>query len=127
MGELLGKLKGEFDFIVFDSPPVLSVTDAAVLAGMADGVALVVKASSTTKDHAVRALEHLWDVRARVLGVVLNQVDFQKERYYYSYYYKYYYYYTDDGQRKERRSRHQGKGRRTYGTGQKAEPKGLET
>lgn len=125
MGELLGQLKDQFDFIIFDSPPILSVTDAAVLAGMADGVALVVKASSTTKDHALRALEHLWDVRARVLGVVLNQVDFEKDRYYYSYYHKYYYY--DEGQRKERRSRHGGKGGRPYGSGQKAEPRGLET
>jgi capsular exopolysaccharide synthesis family protein len=105
MQELISQLKEQFEFVVFDTPPVLSVTDGAVLAGMLDGVALVIKASDTTRDHAKRALEHLHDVHARVLGVILNQVDFSKERHYYSYYYKYYYYYSDEGEKKQRRSR----------------------
>jgi polysaccharide biosynthesis transport protein len=105
MLELVGKLKEQFEFLIFDSPPILSVTDSAMLGGMLDGTVLVVKASQTARDHARRAVEHLSDVKARVLGVVLNQVDFEKERYNYSYYYRYYYYYTDEGERKQRRSR----------------------
>lgn len=108
MEELLPQLKGQYTFIIFDTPPVLSVTDAAALAGMLHGTILVVKASETTRDHAQRALEHLRDVRARVLGTVINQVDFKKERYYYTYY-KYQYYYSDEGEKIERRTRRKGR------------------
>ncbi len=115
MQDLLAQLKGQFEFVVFDTPPILSATDATMLGGLADGVILVVKASETTRDSAQRALEHLSDVRARVLGAVLNQVDFQKERYYYGYYYRYYYYYTDDGDRQRRRGRARRRTHRRYG------------
>jgi capsular exopolysaccharide synthesis family protein len=121
MEDLLGQMKQQFEFVIFDSPPLLSVTDAAVLGGQVDGTILVVKASETSREHARRALDHLLDVKARVLGVVLNQVDFDKERYYYSYYYRYYQGYPDEGGKGERRSRHRVKEKASYG-GEKTSP-----
>ncbi|MEJ2352630.1 MAG: polysaccharide biosynthesis tyrosine autokinase, partial [Anaerolineales bacterium] len=105
MQRLLAQLKEYYEFIVFDTPPVLSVTDGAVLSGVMDGAVLTVKASETTKECAQLALKNLADVRARVLGVIVNQVDFRKNRYYYNYYYKYYDYYAKDGEKRERKSR----------------------
>jgi capsular exopolysaccharide synthesis family protein len=97
MLKLVNKLKEYFDLLIFDTPPILTVTDAAVLSGMLDGTTLVVKASETPRDAAKQAIEQINDVHARVLGIVLNQVDFTKEGYCYSYYHKNCYYYTDTG------------------------------
>jgi hypothetical protein len=101
MVRLVRDLRERFDYLIFDTPPILGVTDAAVLSGMLDGTVLVVKASSTSRDAAKRSLKQLNDVRARSLGVVLNQVDFRKE----GYYYKSYYYYTDEGEKETRWTR----------------------
>ncbi|MCC6176557.1 MAG: CpsD/CapB family tyrosine-protein kinase [Chloroflexi bacterium] len=64
----------EADHVLFDAPPVASVSDAAVLATRVDGVLLVVDAGRTRRDAARRAKEQLERVGARVLGVVLNNV-----------------------------------------------------
>ena len=91
MDALLNKAREHFDAIVFDSPPVLAVTDATVLANKLNGVVLVVRSDQTHKQAAEDALEQLRLVRARVLGVVVNDTD-GGGRYGYrdSYYYKYY-------------------------------------
>ena len=104
MQKLLAELRNKYDYVIFDTPPVLSATDSAVLSTSLDGVILVVKAAETTRDNARGALGHLQDVQARILGVILNQVDFRKESYHYSYYNKYYNYYAEDGQKKEKQS-----------------------
>ncbi len=85
MQRLLGKWRGEYDHIILDTPPVLSVTDAVVVSVMADSVLLVVRAGQTRKEAVRRARELLVHVAAPVTGVVLNDVDASDP--YYSYYY----------------------------------------
>lgn len=87
----LAKLLGErYDRIVFDSPPVHAVTDAVILAQLVDGVVVVAKAAQTTKDGIRRAARKLYDVDANLLGVVLNDVDFDHGGYGGYYYYQRY-------------------------------------
>lgn len=95
---IIDELAKSYDRILFDSPPVNAVTDAAILAQQVDGTILVVKSSKTTKDAVRRAKRQLLDVNAPILGVVLNDVDFT-EGGYYSGYHQYYYHryaYTSD-------------------------------
>ncbi len=91
MGTILDKLNDISDLIVIDTPPVLSVTDAAVLAAAMDGVVLVAKPGTTKLGAFQQALEQLRKVNARVLGVVLNEVNprSRKYGYYYSKYSEY--------------------------------------
>ncbi|PZR99286.1 MAG: capsular biosynthesis protein, partial [Candidatus Chloroheliales bacterium] len=84
MQEVITALKGEADFLLLDSPPIIAVTDAAVLAPQVDGVLLVINAGHTRRDLARRAKTMLEKVGANILGVVLNNA--QLERDYYKYY-----------------------------------------
>ena len=72
MRTLLEKLGETFDVIVLDTPPVLPVADSAILAALADGVLLVVRAGQTDRRAAQLAVQQLQDVDARILGAVLN-------------------------------------------------------
>ncbi len=92
MGRLLEELKAKFDYILFDSPPLLAVTDAALLGGKLDGVILVVRSERTDRRAAQEAKRLLENARARVLGVVLNDVKTAGYGYHYNYrsYYNYY-------------------------------------
>ena len=80
---------GGYDWVLVDTPPVLAVTDAVVLAPLVDGVAFVIGSEMTRRQHASRALETLMISRAHLFGGVLNQVDLQRNKYYYSRYYGY--------------------------------------
>jgi capsular exopolysaccharide synthesis family protein len=93
MSNFLDALNQEYDLILIDTPPVLSVTDAAALAPSVDGVILVAKPGMTKLKDFQQALEQLQAVGARVLGVVLNEVDPRNRRYGY-YYSRYYSKYT---------------------------------
>jgi len=86
MGALIEQLKGSAEVIIFDSPPVLAVADAAVLASRLDGVVLVVEAGVTRRELAQRALESLQQVGATVLGAVLNRLPAREGAYYHEYY-----------------------------------------
>ncbi len=92
MRNLIATLRTGFEFIIFDCPPVISVTDASVLASTVDGIVLVVKAGKTSHRIVNRAKKRLEDVRGKILGVILNSVNVHRSRYYYSphYYYSYY-------------------------------------
>ncbi|MCS6910409.1 MAG: CpsD/CapB family tyrosine-protein kinase [Anaerolineales bacterium] len=68
---LISNLKAQADFVLFDAPPLLAVSDAALLAANLDGVLLVVSAGQTRRDHAQRAKEILEKIRVRVAGAVL--------------------------------------------------------
>jgi succinoglycan biosynthesis transport protein ExoP len=103
MKSLIEALKGKADVILFDSPPTLVVTDAAVLAGQVDGVLLVTEAGNTRREMAQRAKEDLLKVGANVLGAVLNKLSPRGAGYYY-----YYYYYSRDGDGQKRRKRKKG-------------------
>jgi capsular exopolysaccharide synthesis family protein len=82
-----------YDRIVLDSPPTSAVTDPAVLGNLADGVVLVVKAGETTRDSAMHARRQLMGAKARLIGVVVNAIDFSNPAYGYEYYYRNYYRY----------------------------------
>ena len=104
MTEILDRLNQEFDMILIDTPPVLTVTDAVALAPGMDGVILVVKPGVTKMSAFKQTVSHLEDVHARILGVVFNGVDqgSRKYGYYYNRYYSKYshYYDNDEGKKK---------------------------
>lgn len=83
MRQLIEKAKNIYDLVIFDSPPVLAVTDAQILANDVDGTLLVVRSKQTDQDAALKAKDHLESVNAKLLGVVLNDVESKKDQYYY--------------------------------------------
>ncbi len=72
MNDVIGVLKARAHYILFDSPPGLAVTDAAVLGAKLDGVLLVVRAGHTRRDHTARAKQALERVHVRIVGAVLT-------------------------------------------------------
>ncbi|MDT3766189.1 CpsD/CapB family tyrosine-protein kinase [Priestia filamentosa] len=83
MMALLEKFKNEYDIILLDSPPVLAVTDAQVLSHLTDGVVLVVSSGKTQIDSAKKTQELLEGVKAKILGIILNNKKTQDNPYYY--------------------------------------------
>jgi len=83
MRQLIEKAKEYYDFIIFDTPPVLAVTDAQVLANAVDGSLLVVRSKSTDRETALKAKELLEPAKAKLLGAVLNDKLVNKSHYYY--------------------------------------------
>ncbi|RKD23238.1 capsular biosynthesis protein [Ammoniphilus oxalaticus] len=75
-----------YDQVLFDTPPVLAVTDAQILASKLDGVIMVVNAGKTNKEMALRAKVQLENVQANIVGVVLNNKKMQGNSGYYYYY-----------------------------------------
>ncbi len=97
MQELLKVLEGRFDVVLVDSPPLLPVTDAAVLARAGDGAIIVVRHGRTTKEQLARTVATLQAVDARLLGTVLNRVPRRgPDASYYGYAYRSYDQRTDD-------------------------------
>lgn len=90
MATLLDTLGKEFDIILCDSPPLLTVADSRMLSRFFDGTIVVTLSGKTTYDMARRALKLLQDVNARVLGLVINALDAKKGDYYYYEYYSAY-------------------------------------
>ncbi len=74
MGELLTSLRKTHDYVIIDAPPLLPVTDAAVLAVLADGAVIVTRYGSTKRDQLRAAADILHGIDARVVGTVLNMV-----------------------------------------------------
>ena len=101
MKELIKELEEQADFVIFDSPPVIAVTDALVLATQVDGVILILNFGEVPREAAKQTKALLEKVKAKVLGAVLNKIDMEKEGQYYPYYY--YYYYGDDKKKKHKR------------------------
>jgi succinoglycan biosynthesis transport protein ExoP len=88
MKTLLSNLAhGPFDWIIVDTPPVLAVTDAVILAPLVSGVTFVIGAEMTRRRLAERALETIMSAPPKSAAVVLNKVDFARNKYYYSRYY----------------------------------------
>jgi succinoglycan biosynthesis transport protein ExoP len=86
--DFVTSLKEHFDWIVIDTPPVMAVTDATLVAHYASGVVFVVGAEMTSRHAAKRALDQLQHANARFVGGVLNRVDLERNAYYYSQYYR---------------------------------------
>lgn len=97
MRDLVAQWSQDFDHVIIDSPPVLSVTDAVLLSSVADAVILVIRSGQTTKEALRRSRNLLAQVNARVLGIVMNAVDLRSpDGYYYYYGGKYYGKYYDE-------------------------------
>jgi non-specific protein-tyrosine kinase len=98
MREILAALDTAADMVVLDGPPVLAMSDSAILASQVDGVLLLLDAKGTRRELARRALAGLQQVQARVVGAVLNRVARTRSGYYY--------YYSEPNNGSRRRSRH---------------------
>jgi capsular exopolysaccharide synthesis family protein len=85
MIETLHELESRFDVVIIDSPPLLPVTDAAVLSTIVGGTVLVVGVGRVDRDHLARSLQSLESVKGRVLGLVLNMIPVKGADAYYSY------------------------------------------
>jgi capsular exopolysaccharide synthesis family protein len=93
---LIAELKRRFEVIIFDSPPVLPVTDASLLASKMDSVIIVYEIGRTSRDALLRAKSQLDGVNAKTSGVILNQTRSETDAdVIYPYYYKYRYYRTE--------------------------------
>lgn len=98
MRDVIAELREQYDHIVIDTPPTLSVTDAVVLSPRADATILVIRCGQTTKQALRRSRDILTQVNAHVAGVLLNAVDLSSPDYYYYYEYqgKYTHYYQEE-------------------------------
>ena len=92
MQNLVANLRsGPFDWVIIDTPPVLAVTDAVIVAPYVSGLVFVIGAEMTRRAHAERAIETMQSGRPNIIGAVLNRVDLNRNKYYYSRYYGYHY------------------------------------
>jgi capsular exopolysaccharide synthesis family protein len=99
MERFLRELEERFDMVIIDTPPMLAVADAAVLAPKVGGVLMVTRAGEVARQQVVRAKQALDAVKANVLGAVLDGVSPEgRDGYYY-----YYYYQTHEGERSAKR------------------------
>lgn len=83
MEELIEQMKEDYDLVIFDNPPLLAVTDAQVMATKVDGTIVVVPKGEVSKDELEKAASLLENVKANVLGTVLNKVEVDADTYYY--------------------------------------------
>lgn len=118
--ELLNQLAENYDYVIIDSPPLVSVSDGALFAALCDGAILVVRCAETPRGLVRQSINQLARTRCRLLGMVLNGVETNKRAYgkyygyggyYYSRYYSYYYggdYYggSDEGTEQSKKKKH---------------------
>lgn len=102
MKQLLSEVSEDYDFVLIDTPPAAVVTDASVLAAVADGTILVCSSGQVPIDGAKRAKELLKNVNANIIGVILNKIPIN-QRNYSQYYYYYYHYYGEDNTNKNKK------------------------
>ncbi|WP_053368986.1 CpsD/CapB family tyrosine-protein kinase [Bacillus sp. FJAT-27245] len=86
MGQLFEEALEMFDLVIFDTPPVLAVTDAQILANKCDGTLLVVYSGRTQIELVTKAKELLDAAQGKLLGTVLNHKEIKSNDYYYQYY-----------------------------------------
>lgn len=86
MEQLIAEITDLFDLVLFDTPPLLAVTDAQILADKTDGTILVVSSGKTDRDEAVKAKSMLASTKGKLLGAVLNNKKQDKNTHYYYYY-----------------------------------------
>ncbi len=101
MQDLIALLNSRFDVVIWDSAPLLTVTDSLILSKTLDCTILVAKAGKTTYESLSRGLKSLKDLDSRVLGIVINALDIKKTDYYYQNYYHYYYADRDNPDKKD--------------------------
>ncbi|MDD2690085.1 MAG: polysaccharide biosynthesis tyrosine autokinase [Candidatus Omnitrophica bacterium] len=97
---LFEDLKGKYDRIVIDSPPVLSVPDTLLLGKIADGIVLVIKGASTRLDAISGTKKKILEAKGKIIGVIVNNINPEREdKYYY-----YHYYYSEEGGKGKKQS-----------------------
>lgn len=99
MHDLLESATHDYDLVICDSPPVLSVSDAVALSAQCDGVILVVRVGTVSTAAVRRAAEQIDAVKGRILGVLLNRVNMRRDGYYAEYHSYYHAYYGNDPKR----------------------------
>ncbi len=95
-----------YDVLLFDSPPVIAVSDALVISRLVHGITMVAKAGWTSRGALAQAVKVFTDADRPMLGVVMNSLDLSSKKYGYQYYHYYYYrygYYTYGGKKKKRK------------------------
>lgn len=93
MGALLRVLESQYDYILIDSPPILSVSDSAIISTLCDGVIFVVQHEKIRRKQLTVAMQALENVGVKILGTVLNQYNVKRDYSAYGYGKKYYYQY----------------------------------
>jgi capsular exopolysaccharide synthesis family protein len=116
MRQFLSEIAQFVDMVVIDTPPCVTVTDAVIMSRWTDGVLLVLDNQGTHRQGARRARENLTAVGAKLLGAVINRVDFSSGGYYYYSYYSPYYYHSD-GKGSQNGNSRNGFARRLLGRG----------
>jgi len=96
MSELVDHLEQKWDIILFDSPPIVAVTDSSMISSEIDALVMVVKAGQTDRSAVDRALDTISNVKAPLIGAILNGVNQETLSGKYSYYYSYYNYYYNE-------------------------------
>lgn len=86
--ELLEEKRGEYDYILIDTPPMTNMADASIVARRCDGAVLIIESGIVSYKDAQRTIKQLRNTGCRILGAVLNKVDTKRDKYY-SQYYKY--------------------------------------
>jgi capsular exopolysaccharide synthesis family protein len=94
MQAVLAEARSKYEYVLLDSPPVLPITDAAILSSQVDGVIMIIKSGQTRVDHAREAQQTIEKARGKLVGAVLNLVRYEGDDY------RYYYYYGRDRTRK---------------------------
>lgn len=95
MQDFLDEIQKRYDRVILDCPPVSAVSDPLVISAKSDGVVFVTKFNKIRREHARRSVQRIQDAGIQILGVVINDIDFEgKDSYYYSYYYYQNQYYT---------------------------------
>lgn len=113
MEKLIGELRDDFDIVILDAPPLLPVTDAALLAAQADGALVVVRHGKTTRDQLSHAVERIEAVGGKAVGIVVNLAPAIKKGRSYGYGYGYGYYgYTTRPAPKDPHGKHGTPGRK---------------
>ncbi len=111
MKEFIREVKSRYDFVFFDSPPIMGVSDASILASEVDMTLLVIQYRKYPQNMTIRAKQMVEKVGGTLLGVVLNNINISQDSYYYyysGYYYDYYSKEDDSGSGKSRSSRNNG-------------------
>jgi capsular exopolysaccharide synthesis family protein len=119
MRECIEYLYDKYDIILFDSPPVIGVSDASVLAGIVDRIVLVVEYRKYPKSVATRAKKILENVGGKILGGVINNLNIIKEDYYY--YSQVYHYFQTSGDNADEEGDEQGEADEGVGAGESAQ------
>ena len=86
MGEILARMSAQADMVIIDAPPMMPVTDAAVLSKHVDGVVVVVRAGQTKTSAVVQIVEQLRRMNAHIVGLVVNDITPRRLRGYEYYY-----------------------------------------